>query len=288
MKKNDLFARVCFPCLSIALGLLLGGCVPDEVEEKNEGSDEFTYGSIPACLMAGEGLSDVIVCGINVNDYWPAPKDDDGACQVVSGTEFNITMTLKYAHCPFSFSNYEELDQFVVWREKKLEAVTHELNATKAVLGNDIASPEYAYAGVRAEPLITADKTLFGRESGTNLADKFFAEPSVFGMITASYPTYAIVHNGWLDKRPQTFAKLFAVGNALPAPASGLVKLYYAETPPEQYDTLNFTIEIPYHRELMMKAVFGKDYNNYYYDHNYLDRNENHTLKGSVSVHFVR
>lgn len=105
----------------------------------------------------------------------------------------------------------------------------------------------YIYAGIRSGARIYADKTLFGREAGSNLNDYFIAIYSPLSMIVASYPDYRVLR-GFKESAAtaDSFEKFFLEGRSL---SGSMSHLTLNSIPDENYDEITFTIEIPIYCE---------------------------------------
>ena len=146
----------------------------------------------------------------------------------------------------------------------------------------DRGYPHLYFAGLREGACIRADKTLFGIDKGKPLNDFFAVISETF--YRATYPHYFIKESHLPSEMEfkYEFDDFFAKGDALTFCNS----LVLERIPPEKYEEITFTIEIPIECEYMQQIVFGEDYPENYYRQGLVERNENRVLRGSVTVRF--
>ena len=144
--------------------------------------------------------------------------------------------------------------------------------------------PVFYYAGVKEGARIIADKELFGRKAGSNLADLITLDIPNSSKIAVTYPDFHICKDYNIEASPITFSDFFSKGRAL----SLSYEFYatFAQLPPEDYEDVTFTIEIPIECEYMQQIIFGEDYPESYYEEGLVERNENRVLRGTVTIKF--
>lgn len=136
----------------------------------------------------------------------------------------------------------------------------------------------YYFAGIVEGSKIYADKMLWGREAGEDLGD-MFAIPFYYTDVIVTYPEFYILY-GREDKHPETFREFFSDTTALCSPV--ITVLTFAEIPPEEFDTVTFTVEIP------VDVEYYEDYSPEMYEmHPTLKPEGRRLLKGSVTVNFA-
>lgn len=137
---------------------------------------------------------------------------------------------------------------------------------------------DYYYAGIADGARIYADKVLWGREPGEDLGD-MFAIPFYNTDVIVTYPEFYILY-GREDKHPDTFRDFFSESTALCTPV--ITVLTFAEIPPEEFDTVTFTVEIP------IDVEYYEDYSPEMYEqHPTLKPEGRRLLKGSVTLKFA-
>ena len=144
--------------------------------------------------------------------------------------------------------------------------------------------PEFFFAGIKDGARITADKKLFGRDTGSDLGDMFVLDIPPSSKIGVTYPDFRVFKDYNENSSSITFSDFFLSGTALSF--SYVFYAYYAEQPSEEYNEVTFTIEIPIECEYMQQIIYGKDYPEEYYEQGLVERNENRVLRGSVTVRF--
>lgn len=136
----------------------------------------------------------------------------------------------------------------------------------------------YIYAGISEGAKIYADKVIWGRDPGTDLGD-MFAIPYYYTDVIVTYPDFSVLY-GREDKHPDTFRELMS--NRIALNHSNIVSLTFAEIPPEEFDTVTFTVEIP------VDVEYYEDYSLEMYElHPNLKPEGRRLLKGSVTIEFA-
>lgn len=138
----------------------------------------------------------------------------------------------------------------------------------------------YTYAGFRSGASIYADKTIWGREAGEDLSDKFIISqyPSSYDVLP-SYPDFQILY-GHDDEKPSTFKELTSLPLALPVIDSPLVTLRFLDIPEEELEQVTLSVEIP------ISAEYYEDYPLEMYETHNLYPEGDRLLKGTVTIDF--
>lgn len=185
-------------------------------------------------------------------------------------------------------SNTEECRAYFSFKRERLHEVDSIVKMEQEK-GIDAWYTNYLYAGTREGAYICADTTLFGREAGEPLNDKFrVTSEGKSTWIRVSYPDFKVLANGYEEELPTAFDEVFKEGTALyPDYDSnyGLV-LSLNETPAEQYEEIEFTLSIPIEGEYFETKFNHKDYEKYLYQEGHVVPNEGRVLEGSVMVKF--
>ena len=144
-----------------------------------------------------------------------------------------------------------------------------------------LTTHDFVYAGIAEGAKIYADRVLWGRKPGEDLADMFILPRFSNGnRLIVTYPEFHILY-GWDDKHPETFRELTSNRIALSNPCVATVT--FAEIPPEEFDTVTFTVEIP------VDVEYYEDYSPEMYElHPTLKPEGRRLLKGSCTVNFIK
>lgn len=100
----------------------------------------------------------------------------------------------------------------------------------------------FYYAGILEGSKIYADTVLWGRAPGEDLGDMFAISFRYFNDLVATYPDFYVLY-GPGDEYPKTFREL--TSNRIALNNIVIAILSFAEIPPENFDTLTLTVEIP-------------------------------------------
>jgi len=222
---------------------------------------------------------------IDVNLYVPDEKrmEVESGQSIKKGSQYWIRFSSHYSNHPFQMEGVSE-------ERRKYERFMTEIGThLNSYLEKHPAArfEDYYYAGVKGEARIFADKKLFHREAGSNLSDLLLLCLPRGSKIAATYPDFRFVLFYDTETTPVTFANYFRDGLALALPPAWFaLRATFAEQPPEAYDEITYTIEIPIECEYMQQIIYGKDYPEEYYEQGLVERNENRVLRGSVTVRF--
>jgi len=238
----------------------------------------------------GRNANPEVYNGMNENpeilDLWKeynalsfTPEDD--IWHISKGARYEITIQGQLGAAPFSVNHgSEEQKRF----SRMLDGLGKEVNNYTEQRG--YASQSYYYAGIREAGRIYADCVFFGREAGANLADVMVVDFPQTDKVSVSYPDFQVYKDYNKEASPTTFAEYFKSGTALPFLNYEEFRVFFGQMPPEVYDEVTFTIEIPIECEYMQQIIYGKDYPEEYYEQGLVERNENRVLRGSVTVRF--
>ncbi len=239
----------------LALLVLLSGC------EKN------IKVSSPFYISTAERLSEVLTVDY-IRSSINGPKKEDFELIVMTQSIFNLNL-------PPDFYSQDELDALEAWK------LSLQTNGLKEYWNTDYSHRNFTYAGIAEGTRIYADRVLWGREAGEDLSDMFLI-PRYFNHnpIIASYPEFSVLYTPE-DKFPATFRDFTSKRIALNGIGQILVDLSFVEIPPEDFDTVTFTVEIPVDIEYFF------DYAPEIYEqHPMLKPEGRRLLKGSTTVKF--
>lgn len=264
MKRFILILAMCLPVLT--------GCT----KSNNDGSEEmpfFGWG-----LRTAESLSDRLT-------IWPQPFPDlEGKWSsdfVLTKDNFVIEIYVHFdakAWEPSYIYGSEECKKRDEWsRTLRENGVASECRGDTC---NHLTSHAFVYAGIAEGAKIYADRVLWGREPGEDLGDMFVIPfDRSDNRLIVTYPEFHMLY-GWDDKHPETFRELTSNRIALNNPT--IATITFAEIPPEEFDTVTFTVEIP------VDVEYYEDYSPEMYElHPTLKPEGRRLLKGSVTVEFA-
>ena len=208
-------------CVLILLSLLvlLSGC------QKN------IEVSTPFYISTAERLSEVLAVDY-LRPSINGPKKEDFLLIVMTRSLLNLNL-------PPDLHSQDELDGRKDW-ERNLQT-----NGLNQYCDINYHYRHFTYAGIAEGATIYADRVLWGREAGEDLSDMFLI-PRYFNHnpIIASYPDFSVLYTPE-DKFPATFRDFTSKRVALNGIGQILVDLSFVEIPPEDFDTVTFTVEIP-------------------------------------------
>ena len=263
MKRFILILAMCLPVLT--------GCT----KSNNDGSEEMPY--FGWGLRTAEKLSDRLSVGA---EPLPDPEGNWSSDFVLTKDDFVINIRVHFdakAWAPSYISGSEDHKKRREW--------------SRALYENGVASEcrdtckhnvphTFVYAGIAEGAKIYADRVLWGREPGEDLGDMFVIPfDRADNRLIVTYPEFHMLY-GWDDKHPETFRELTSNRIALNNPT--IATITFAEIPPEEFDTVTFTVEIP------VDVEYYEDYSPEMYElHPTLKPEGRRLLKGSVTVEFA-
>jgi hypothetical protein len=237
-----------------------------------------------AVFVAGEEISNelFIIAGdsVQMNDDWINHRKitfspDETEFSVPSYDNLAFIMYVIKTEVEFSLDSSDGgMDKYDAFLDNLSESIDKE---------RPRRIQEYFYAGIREGARVTADQVLFGKEPGDDLGGFFKMELFSEQKIVASYPDFGIVHNFFKQPRQILFSDLFTEQTAL---SSSPYRMCFLNAPPEHYEEITFHFTIPIETEYMKKIIYNEDYPENWYKENYLERNENRVLRGSVKIKF--
>ncbi|MBR3022177.1 MAG: hypothetical protein IKH59_07425 [Bacteroidaceae bacterium] len=267
-----------------AVSLCGTGCQEKEYEDidNKEPAEEMPYFAGGNIFGADILMNELNVSIQNITPY-ASSKDIPNKIQKKNfrGLRFYSKANGRFAIYP---ENHDP--NYTFWRELGSE-IDAFLEENPQIENPDIDC--FFYAGVREGARIYADKMLFGREPGSDLGDLMVMQPLGEGLrIAATYPDFHVVTYYRAEVNPVTFSEFYSEGRALVAKLRWGDALYvsFINLPPENYDEVTFTIEIPIVCEYLQQIINGEDYPESYYEQGLVERNENRVLRGSVKVRF--
>lgn len=263
MKRILLILTICLPVLT--------GCT----KNNHDGSDGVPY--FGWALRTAEGLSERLGVGISPLHLDP----EKGRTSDFQPTKENFLLDIYVtfdvnAWEPSYDSGSKEEKAFREWGHALCEnGVANECRDTC----KHLTPHAFVYAGIAEGAKIYADRVLWGRESGEDLGDMFEMYYKVGNRMVVTYPEFHLLY-GWDDKHPETFRELTSNRIALANPC--IASVTFAEIPPEEFDTVTFTVEIP------VDVEYYEDYSPEMYEqHPTLKPEGRRLLKGSVTVEFA-
>lgn len=163
------------------------------------------------------------------------------------------------------------LDSFLEEKTKNFKSIDY------------LGTIDYIYAGIRDGATITADKPLFGQQSGSDLSDYFTVCVQHSQVFAATYPDFHITHDYRKESLSVPFSEFFSKGTTL-----SYVPYYlkFNALPEESYDELRFTVTLPIECEYFQQLIHGRNYAAKYYEQGLVVPNENRVLRGSITICF--
>ena len=198
----------------------------------------------------------------------------DSVCIIPSFENFYLGFSLQLSKSPCFYTESKAIQAY--WNFMQ----TKRINVEKE---KPIDVQKYIYAGIKDECSITADKKLFGIESGGNLGEHFKIRLYGNQKISVLYPSFDVVRNYYDDSTEVSFSNYFLKGTAM---SFCPFFFYFSEAPEERYSEITFTIKIPIECVYLQQIINGEDYPESYYEQGLVERNENRVLHGSVTVRF--
>lgn len=134
--------------------------------------------------------------------------------------------------------SYHHIDHLLGLEEEDYDKLVANINnALNSAPSQYESLVRAVYAGIRSIT-ITADKVLFGRESGQDLSDKFMIDQFMESMILLSYPEGNVI-KGYNDDKSMTVAEWSKMGCMLYS-----FRTHYVEIPEEKHTEVTFTMTI--------------------------------------------
>ena len=289
MKKVRKSLKAC-----MALGLIIGSCsLLFSCQESLDYSAKIVRSS---GIHLPEHLMNKLYVGVSTmgRTWEPVPDStlwqkatswskmpNDSIWHVEKGCPYNIVFICQGNNDPFGVDYGSD-------EQKHFDEILSKLNMdVKAYIdeNNYDIFPEFYYAGVKDGVSFSADKELFGRKAGSNLADLIILDIPPSSKIAVTYPDYHVCKDYNADSTPITFSDYFKSGTALSLSYNFYAS--FAQQPTEEYDEITFTLEIPIECEYMQQIIYGEDYPESYYEQGFVERNENRVLRGSVKIKFT-
>lgn len=257
--------------------LLLCAVVLVSCSEKQDVNPPYNPPRTYSNLLPAEDLKSRLLVGLSDEYLQPGCKIDS-IYHAAQGDRY----TIYFARDVYSIFG-------VMSGSKEADALRNFLNITMTdanayLMPKNYTIQYYYYARVKLGARIYADKIIAGRKPGADLSDLMYFSLPFNCKVQLTYPDYQLLNDYYGHASHVSFSDYFKEGTALPA--IDLASVSFIETPAEQYDEITYTIEIPFECEYMQQIIFGKDYEEKYYEQGLVERNENRMLKGSVTVRF--
>lgn len=266
------YLNVCNCIVIIMVSSLLSSCIDDEPRMQESQAiniyppEEF---SNQLYIWFNEGTGKEKQPTFNTNDL-----EKDTLTFVSSWDNLSMFVSTIWNGAFFfvdATSNAPKLEDFMEDKAKHFETVGYD------------GSFDYIYAGIQEGAAITADKTLFGQEAGSNLGSYFDVVIQDNQVFSATYPDFYVIHDYRSGERIVSFTEFFSKDIAL---SYAPYHLCLKTVPEERYSEIVLTVSIPIECDYMQQLINGSDYDEKYYEQGYIERNENRVLKGSVTVRF--